>query len=175
MQETSANIYRFGLPRYGVISPPLRKVIRLQPSFLPLAIPDSELFRSLLNGNSILCFWGQQPIGQKSIEFAAEICRVDFACRFIYTRLRDRGHGTPEPLAPPTTREENFYIAFPTSLDCLSPPLPPPSLTLRCVGGGAWTLFRFRDETWQAAPPPPPPSLPSAAAVSLRPLAIKAE
>ena len=60
MQENSANIYSFGLPRelYGVISP-LRKVIRLQPSFLPRAIPDSELFRSLLNGNFIPCFWGQ--------------------------------------------------------------------------------------------------------------------
>ena len=77
--------------------------------------------------------------------------------------LRDHGHGTRASPWRPLTREENFYIAFPTSLDCLSPPSVSPSLTLRCVAlgaatdaDGAWTLFRFRDETWQAAPLPLP-------------------
>ena len=79
-----------------------------------------------------------------------------FACCCRFTRLIDHGHGTRASPWRPLTREENFYIAFPTSLDCLSPPFPPqPSRWgRRTDADGAWTLFRFRDETWQAAPPP---------------------
>ena len=48
-----------------------------------------------------------------------------FACCCRFTRLIDHGHGTRASPWRPLTREENFYIAFPTSLDCLSPPFPP--------------------------------------------------
>ena len=79
-----------------------------------------------------------------------------FACCCRFTRLIDHGHGTRASPWRPLTREENFYIAFPTSLDCLSPPFPPSRWGRRTDADGAWTLFRFRDETWQAAPPSSP-------------------
>ena len=99
-----------------------------------------------------------------------------FACCCRFTRLIDHGHGTRASPWRPLTREENFYIAFPTSLDCLSPPFPPH------VGGDGRTRtargrcldFVTRLGKQRRRPLPCTAKLCSAA-VSLRPLAIKAE
>ena len=94
--------------------------------------------------------------------------------------LRDHGHGTRASPWRPLTREENFYIAFPTSLDCLSPPSVSPSLVLRCVGGGdgrgrtaRGRCLDFVTRLGKQRRSLCPLLLHCSAAVSLRPLAIK--